>query len=145
MKDLIDRKQKTKALMYKRLWWCILGSVMVIFAFFFVNSFAFPCFLAPPLSTISLVIRVQNITLTSSHVHMYTMSCGIVSSFSLKRGPLRFCVKFARRARCPAPLASFSHSPSLPSSLPLSFSLNNHAAMFFSPRSPHEHQGLKFF
>ena len=41
MKDLIDRKQKTKALMYKRLWWCILGSVMVIFAFFFVNSFAF--------------------------------------------------------------------------------------------------------
>lgn len=41
MKDLIDRKQKTKALMYKRLWWCILGSIMVIFAFFFVNSFAF--------------------------------------------------------------------------------------------------------
>ena len=41
MKDLIDRKQKTKALMYKRLWWCILGSVIVIFAFFFVNSFAF--------------------------------------------------------------------------------------------------------
>lgn len=41
MKDLIDRKQKTKALMYKRLWWCILGSVLVIFAFFFVNSFAF--------------------------------------------------------------------------------------------------------
>jgi Lung seven transmembrane receptor len=41
MKDLIDRKQKTKALMYKRLWWCILGSVMVIFGFFFVNSFAF--------------------------------------------------------------------------------------------------------
>ena len=41
MKDLIDRKQKTKALMYKRLWWCILGSIMVIFAFFFINSFAF--------------------------------------------------------------------------------------------------------
>lgn len=41
MKDLIDRKQKTKALMYKRLWWCILGSIMVIFGFFFVNSFAF--------------------------------------------------------------------------------------------------------
>jgi hypothetical protein len=41
MKDLIDRKQKTKALMYKRLWWCILGSVMVIFGFFFINSFAF--------------------------------------------------------------------------------------------------------
>jgi hypothetical protein len=41
MKDLIDRKQKTKAMMYKKLWWCILGSVMVIFAFFFINSFAF--------------------------------------------------------------------------------------------------------
>ena len=41
MKDLIDRKQKTKALMYKRLWWCLLGSIIVIFAFFFVNSFAF--------------------------------------------------------------------------------------------------------
>lgn len=41
MKDLIDRKQKTKALMYKRLWWCLLGSIMVIFGFFFVNSFAF--------------------------------------------------------------------------------------------------------
>lgn len=41
MKDLIDRKQKTKALMYKRLWWCILGSIVVIFGFFFINSFAF--------------------------------------------------------------------------------------------------------
>lgn len=41
MKDLIDRKQKTKALMYKRLWWCLLGSIMVIFGFFFLNSFAF--------------------------------------------------------------------------------------------------------
>lgn len=41
MKDLIDRKQKTKALMYKRLWWCILGSIIVIFGFFFINSFAF--------------------------------------------------------------------------------------------------------
>lgn len=41
MKDLIDRKQKTKAMMYKKLWWCLLGSIMVIFAFFFVNSFAF--------------------------------------------------------------------------------------------------------
>jgi hypothetical protein len=28
-------------MMYKKLWWCILGSVMVIFAFFFINSFAF--------------------------------------------------------------------------------------------------------
>ncbi|KAJ5227060.1 uncharacterized protein N7469_007066 [Penicillium citrinum] len=40
MKDLIDRKQKTKAMMYKRLWWCILGSIIVIFGFFFINSFA---------------------------------------------------------------------------------------------------------
>lgn len=41
IKDLVDRKQKTKALMYKKLSWCILGSILVIFAFFFVNSFAF--------------------------------------------------------------------------------------------------------
>lgn len=41
MKDLIDRKQKTKAMMYKKLWWCILGSIIVIFGFFFINSFAF--------------------------------------------------------------------------------------------------------
>lgn len=41
MKDLIDRKQKTKALMYKKLWWCILTSIVVIFGFFFINSFAF--------------------------------------------------------------------------------------------------------
>ena len=40
MKDLIERKQKIKALMYKRLWWCILGTVIVIFGFFFINSFA---------------------------------------------------------------------------------------------------------
>ena len=41
MKDLIDRKQKTKAMMYKKLWWCILGSIMVIFAFFLINGLAF--------------------------------------------------------------------------------------------------------
>lgn len=41
MKDLIDRKQKTKALMYRKLWWCILGTIIVIFGFFFINSFAF--------------------------------------------------------------------------------------------------------
>uniref|UniRef100_A0A093UW06 Membrane protein PTM1 n=1 Tax=Talaromyces marneffei PM1 TaxID=1077442 RepID=A0A093UW06_TALMA len=41
MKDLVDRKQKTKAMMYKKLWWSILGSIIVIFAFFFINSFAF--------------------------------------------------------------------------------------------------------
>ncbi|GAB1214464.1 hypothetical protein ATERTT37_003627 [Aspergillus terreus] len=41
MKDLVDRKQKVKALMYKKLWWCILGSIIVIFGFFFINSIAF--------------------------------------------------------------------------------------------------------
>lgn len=41
MKDLADRKQKTKFLMYKQLWWCILGSIMVIFGFFFINSISF--------------------------------------------------------------------------------------------------------
>ncbi|EGE85780.2 integral membrane protein [Blastomyces dermatitidis ATCC 18188] len=41
MKDLIDRKQNVKALMYKKLWWCILGSIVVIFGFFFINSFVF--------------------------------------------------------------------------------------------------------
>lgn len=41
MKDLMDRKQNVKAMMYKKLWWCILGSIMVIFGFFFINSFLF--------------------------------------------------------------------------------------------------------
>ena len=41
LKDLIDRKQSVKAMMYRRLWWCILGSILVIFAFFFFNSFTF--------------------------------------------------------------------------------------------------------
>ena len=41
MKDLLERKQSVKAMMYKRLWWCILGSIIVIFAFFFLNSFTF--------------------------------------------------------------------------------------------------------
>lgn len=41
LKDLLDRKQNVKALMYRRLWWCILGSILVIFAFFFLNSFTF--------------------------------------------------------------------------------------------------------
>jgi len=39
MKDLLARRQTVKAMMYKKLWWCILGSIMVIFAFFFFNSF----------------------------------------------------------------------------------------------------------
>ena len=41
MKDLLTRKQSVKAMMYKKLWWCILGSILVIFAFFFFNSFTF--------------------------------------------------------------------------------------------------------
>lgn len=41
MKDLLERKQSVKATMYKRLWWCILGSIIVIFGFFFLNSFNF--------------------------------------------------------------------------------------------------------
>ncbi|CAD0105927.1 unnamed protein product [Aureobasidium uvarum] len=38
MKDLMERKQTIKAMMYRKLWWCILGSIVVIFVFFFVNS-----------------------------------------------------------------------------------------------------------
>ena len=41
MKDLLERKQSVKALMYKKLWWCIIGSIMIIFGFFFLNSFTF--------------------------------------------------------------------------------------------------------
>ncbi|RDW94676.1 integral membrane protein-like protein [Coleophoma crateriformis] len=41
MKDLNERKQTQKALMYRKLWWCILASILVIFAFFFFNSFSF--------------------------------------------------------------------------------------------------------
>ncbi|CUS07324.1 unnamed protein product [Tuber aestivum] len=41
MKDLFDRKQNVKLLMYKRLWWVLIGSIMVIFGFFFLNSFTF--------------------------------------------------------------------------------------------------------
>ncbi|KAF2008387.1 integral membrane protein [Aaosphaeria arxii CBS 175.79] len=41
MKDLMERKQHVKADMYKKLWWCILGSIVVIFGFFFINSFTF--------------------------------------------------------------------------------------------------------
>ncbi|KAF2743531.1 hypothetical protein M011DRAFT_410320 [Sporormia fimetaria CBS 119925] len=41
MKDLIARKQHVKANMYKKLWWCILTSIIVIFGFFFINSFTF--------------------------------------------------------------------------------------------------------
>lgn len=41
MKDLMERKQTVKATMYRRLWWCILASIIVIFAFFFINSWSF--------------------------------------------------------------------------------------------------------
>lgn len=40
-KDLVERKQTVKARMYKKLWWCILASILVIFGFFFFNSFSF--------------------------------------------------------------------------------------------------------
>jgi len=41
LKDLKERKQHVKEAMYRKLWWCILLSIMVIFAFFFFNSFSF--------------------------------------------------------------------------------------------------------
>ncbi|EME47378.1 hypothetical protein DOTSEDRAFT_69345 [Dothistroma septosporum NZE10] len=41
MKDLTERKQTIKAGMYRKLWWCILTSIIVIFVFFFVNSWTF--------------------------------------------------------------------------------------------------------
>ncbi|KAF3153339.1 hypothetical protein TWF751_004582 [Orbilia oligospora] len=41
MKELLDRKQNVKALMYRRLWWVLLGSIIVIFGFFFINSLTF--------------------------------------------------------------------------------------------------------
>jgi hypothetical protein len=41
MKDLIQRKQHVKAAMYRKLWYSILATIIVIFGFFFFNSFAF--------------------------------------------------------------------------------------------------------
>ncbi|KAH6604072.1 lung seven transmembrane receptor domain-containing [Trichoderma cornu-damae] len=41
LKDLRERKQHVKEGMYKKLWWAILISVLVIFGFFFFNSFTF--------------------------------------------------------------------------------------------------------
>lgn len=41
LKDLRERKQHVKETMYKKLWWAILISVLVIFGFFFFNSFTF--------------------------------------------------------------------------------------------------------
>ena len=41
LKDLRERKQNAKESMYKKLWWCILVSIFVIFGFFFFNSLSF--------------------------------------------------------------------------------------------------------
>ncbi|KAI1264023.1 lung seven transmembrane receptor-domain-containing protein [Xylariaceae sp. FL1019] len=41
LKDLRERKQTAKESMYRKLWWCILISILVIFGFFFFNSFSF--------------------------------------------------------------------------------------------------------
>lgn len=41
LKDLRERKQTAKEAMYRKLWWCILISILVIFGFFFFNSFSF--------------------------------------------------------------------------------------------------------
>ena len=40
-KDLVERKQTIKAAMYRKLWWCILASIVIIFVFFFINSWTF--------------------------------------------------------------------------------------------------------
>lgn len=41
LKDLKERKQHIKESMYRKLWWAILISLLVIFGFFFFNSFTF--------------------------------------------------------------------------------------------------------
>ncbi|KAI1818739.1 lung seven transmembrane receptor-domain-containing protein [Poronia punctata] len=41
LKDLRERKQHAKEAMYRKLWWCILISILVIFGFIFLNSFSF--------------------------------------------------------------------------------------------------------
>lgn len=41
LKDLRERKQHAKEAMYRKLWWSILISIIVIFAFFFFTSFTF--------------------------------------------------------------------------------------------------------
>jgi len=41
LKDLRERKQHVKEAMYRKLWWCILVSILVIFGFFFFNSITF--------------------------------------------------------------------------------------------------------
>ncbi|QUC22140.1 uncharacterized protein UV8b_06381 [Ustilaginoidea virens] len=41
LKDLRERKQHAKEAMYRQLWWSILISIIVVFAFFFFTSFTF--------------------------------------------------------------------------------------------------------
>lgn len=41
LKDLYARKQRVKAMMYRKLWWCILLSIVVIFGFFLLNVMFF--------------------------------------------------------------------------------------------------------
>lgn len=41
LKELNERKQHVKEGMYKKLWWCILISIIVVFGFFFFSSFSF--------------------------------------------------------------------------------------------------------
>ncbi|KAA8914869.1 lung seven transmembrane receptor-domain-containing protein [Sphaerosporella brunnea] len=41
MKELEERKQHQKGLMYRRLWWCLLTSIFVIIGFLFLNSLTF--------------------------------------------------------------------------------------------------------
>ncbi|KHO00855.1 integral membrane protein (Ptm1) [Metarhizium album ARSEF 1941] len=41
LKDLRERKQHAKEAMYRKLWWSILVSIIIVFAFFFFTSFTF--------------------------------------------------------------------------------------------------------
>ncbi|KAL9059980.1 MAG: hypothetical protein Q9162_000830 [Coniocarpon cinnabarinum] len=41
LKDLVERKQRVKAMMYRKLWWCILLSIVIIFGFFVLNVLLF--------------------------------------------------------------------------------------------------------
>jgi hypothetical protein len=56
MKDLEERKQNVKLLMYKRLWWIILGSIFTIFGFFFVSR------LCKRSNTISLTLHLDQLS-----------------------------------------------------------------------------------
>lgn len=41
LKDLRERRQHAKEMMYRKLWWAILGTIIAIFAFIVFNSFTF--------------------------------------------------------------------------------------------------------